>query len=77
MAARAAACSLLLVVTGSAQAASVTLAQVRANGALRCGIGEDLPGFAAKDATGRHRGFSVDFCRAVAAAVLGDPDKVT
>ena len=77
MAARAAACSLLLVVTGSAQAASVTLAQVRANGALRCGIGEDLPGFAAKDATGRYRGFNVDFCRAVAAAVLGDPDKVT
>ena len=71
------ACSLLLVVTGTAQAASVTLAQVRANGALRCGIGEDLPGFAAKDATGRYRGFNVDFCRAVAAAVLGDPDKVT
>ena len=71
------ACGFLLAVSGTAQAASVTLAQVRANDALRCGIGEELPGFAAKDATGRYRGFNVDFCRAVAAAVLGDPDKVS
>jgi len=43
---------------------------------LRCGVSEDIPGFSERDADGRWRGFDVDFCRAVAAAVLGDPDKV-
>ena len=73
----AAACAALLALSGAAHAASDTLARVRANGALRCGIPEQLPGFAEKDASGRYRGFSADFCRAVAAAVLGDPEKVT
>lgn len=73
----AAALAALLGLGAPAHAESHTLAQVRSNGALRCGIGENLPGFAEKDAAGRYRGFSADFCRAVAAAVLGDPDKVT
>ena len=60
----------------AAQAASETLARVRSNQVLRCGIGENLAGFSEKDASGRYRGFNVDFCRAVAAAVLGDPAKV-
>lgn len=72
----AAACAALLALAGAAQAASDTLAQVRANRALRCGIPENLPGFAEKDSAGRYHGFSVDFCRAVAAATLGDPEKV-
>ena len=33
-------------------------------------------GFSEKDVSGHYRGFNVDFCRAVAAAVLGDPAKV-
>jgi general L-amino acid transport system substrate-binding protein len=59
-----------------AHAASETLAVVKGNKFLRCGIGENVPGFSEKVASGGYRGFNVDFCRAVAAAVLGDPDKV-
>jgi general L-amino acid transport system substrate-binding protein len=60
----------------AAEAASETLTRVRNNQVLRCGIGENLAGFSEKDTSGRYRGFNVDFCRAVAAAVLGDPAKV-
>ena len=49
---------------------------VKTRGQLRCGVSEGIPGFSERDADGRWRGFDVDFCRAVAAAVLGDPDKV-
>jgi len=42
---------------------------------LTCGVNPGLPGFAFTDNRGRWRGFNVDFCRALAAAVLGDPDK--
>lgn len=49
---------------------------VKARGQLRCGVSEGIPGFSEQDADGRWRGFDVDFCRAVAAAVLGDPNKV-
>lgn len=58
-----------------AHAASETLAVVKGNKFLRCGIGENVPGFSEKVPSGGYRGFNVDFCRAV--AVLGDPDKVT
>ena len=64
------------LLTPAAEGASETLARVRSNHVLRCGIGENLAGFSEKDASGRYRGFNVDFCRAVAAAVLGDPTKV-
>lgn len=57
-------------------APSPTLKAVRARGALRCGVNPELPGFAFQDNGGRWRGFNVDFCRALAAAVLGAPDKV-
>ncbi len=71
----AAACLALLA--GQSQgAAAGTLDDVRAAGMLRCGVSEGLPGFSDKDAAGAWHGFDVDFCRAVAAAVIGDPDKV-
>ena len=53
-----------------------TLAKIRATGKVRCGISENLRGFAEKDAQGRWTGLNVDFCRAVAAATLGDAEKV-
>lgn len=53
-----------------------TLDTVKARGTLNCGVGESFPGFFAADATGRWSGLDVDFCRAVATAVLGDPEKV-
>lgn len=55
---------------------SETLAQIRRRGRLNCGVHEGLVGFAYTDNRGRWRGFDVDFCRATAAAVLGDPDAV-
>jgi general L-amino acid transport system substrate-binding protein len=54
-----------------------TLETVRARDRLFCGVGESFPGFFAMDSTGKWQGLDVDFCRAVAAAVLGDADKVT
>jgi general L-amino acid transport system substrate-binding protein len=53
-----------------------TLRGVRERGALACGVNENLPGFAAKDAKGEWSGFDVDFCRALAAAIFNDPGKV-
>lgn len=50
-----------------------TLAAVRARGHLVCASTDPLPGFAQINADGRWVGFDVDFCRAVAAAVFGDP----
>ena len=41
-------------------------------GVVRCGSRDELPGFNFLDATGEHVGFDADFCRAIAAAVLGD-----
>lgn len=62
--------------TKSAPQIGPTLAAVRKRGALRCGTSAAYPGFGEVDAAGRWSGFDVDFCRAVAAAVFGDPSKV-
>lgn len=55
---------------------SETLQAVKRRGRLNCGVHEGLVGFAYTDNRGQWRGFDVDFCRALAAAVLGDPDAV-
>lgn len=52
------------------------LARVRANGQVVCGGRTDLAGFGYLDENGRNIGFDIDICRAVAAAVLGDPEAV-
>jgi general L-amino acid transport system substrate-binding protein len=53
-----------------------TLEDVQARGELNCVVTTGLAGFAAPDENGRWEGFDVGFCRAVAAAVLGDGEKV-
>lgn len=53
-----------------------TLDDVRARDKLVCGVSEGLGGFSEQDGAGAWQGFDVDFCRAVAAAVLGDTAKV-
>ncbi len=53
------------------------LATVLARGTLRCGVSGSLVGFSFEEADGTYSGFDADFCRAVAAAVLGDPAAVT
>ncbi|MFT0860354.1 amino acid ABC transporter substrate-binding protein [Ancylobacter sp. G4_0304] len=60
----------------STAADAATLADVKARGTLKCGVSQGLQGFSAKDDKGEWKGFDVDLCRAVAAAVLGDPAKV-
>jgi len=70
-----AAAALLIGLAGSLQAA--TPDDVKARGQLSCGVNPNLPGFSAKAEDGTWSGFDVDFCRAIAAAVLGDPAKVS
>ena len=53
-----------------------TLSDVQARGTLNCGVTTGLAGFAAPDDQGNWTGLDVDMCKAVAAAVLGDPSKV-
>src|SRR5215475_5880131 len=57
-------------------ASAGTLDDVRSRDKLICGVSEGLPGFSEKDGSGVWRGFDVDFCKAVAAAVFGDTAKV-
>ncbi|WP_395408709.1 amino acid ABC transporter substrate-binding protein [Pseudoduganella sp. UC29_106] len=52
------------------------LAAVKARGVLNCGVSGGAPGFSTVDADGNWRGLDTDVCRAVAAAVLGDPARV-
>ncbi len=67
-----------LTLAGLAATASsaTTLEDVKARGKLNCGVNTGLVGFAAPDANGNWDGFDIAFCRAVAAAVLGDPQAV-
>jgi general L-amino acid transport system substrate-binding protein len=52
------------------------LAEVQSRGTLLCGVNNAVPGFGFVDAAGEHTGFDIDFCRAIAAGVLGDPAAV-
>jgi general L-amino acid transport system substrate-binding protein len=52
------------------------LAQVQARGVLKCGVSGAAVAFSEQQADGSFTGFDVDWCRAVAAAVLGDADAV-
>ena len=45
-------------------------------GNLLCGVNDQLPGFGILESDGAYSGFDVDFCKAVAAAVLGDAEAV-
>ncbi|WGR90759.1 amino acid ABC transporter substrate-binding protein (plasmid) [Bradyrhizobium sp. ISRA443] len=57
-------------------AAQQTLDQVHKRGRLECGVSPIAPGFSYLDSQGRRRGFDVDLCRAVAAAIFADDTKV-
>ncbi|MCZ6532128.1 MAG: amino acid ABC transporter substrate-binding protein [SAR324 cluster bacterium] len=61
--------ALVAVGSGQALAASPTLDSIKSRGALKCGITTALAGFAFADKRGVWRGFDVDFCRALAAAL--------
>ena len=63
-----------LLVAGAAHAA--TLDDIKKAGALNCGVSQGLPGFSNPDDKGSWTGIDVDYCKALAAAVLGDANKV-
>jgi general L-amino acid transport system substrate-binding protein len=55
---------------------AATLEDVKAKGYVQCGVTGGVPGFSAPDANNNWSGLEVDFCRAVAAAIFDDADKV-
>ena len=59
-----------------AQGRAPTLDTVKQRGQLICGVNTGLPGFSSPDQQGNWSGMDVEFCRAIAVAVLGDPTKV-
>ncbi|MFT4867132.1 MAG: general L-amino acid transport system substrate-binding protein, partial [Ilumatobacter sp.] len=58
------------------QSSGGRLAAVQAAGVVECGGNDTLPGFGIIDAEGNFSGFDVDFCKVIAAAVLGDSEAV-
>lgn len=56
--------------------AQATLDAVRARGTLACGVNTQTPGFTTLDSQGRFQGLVADLCRGLAAAVLGDANRV-
>ncbi|KGJ05963.1 L-glutamine-binding protein /L-glutamate-binding protein /L-aspartate-binding protein /L-asparagine-binding protein [Paracoccus halophilus] len=68
--------AVVLAASGAMAAEGDTLNEVKTRGVLNCGVNTGLVGFAAPDANGNWSGFDVAFCKALAAAVLGDGEKV-
>jgi len=64
-----------LAVAGTALAGP-TMDTVKKNGVVTCGVSTGLAGFSLADAQGKYTGLDVDYCRQLAAAVLGDANKV-
>jgi len=70
------AASVLAAVLGAQAASAQTLKAVKDRDVLSCGVSQGLPGFSSPDDKGNWTGIDVDVCRAIAAAVLNDPNKV-
>ena len=71
-----AACAVTALTLTPQAAKAGTLEDVKARGVLNCIVNTGLPGFSYTDPSGRWKGFDADMCRSVAAAVLGDGEKV-
>src|SRR6516162_7545463 len=68
---------LAALVAGSPTGRAQTLTAVKARGTLNCGVGQGLLGFSSQSDKNNWTGLDVDICRAIAAAIFGDPSKVT
>jgi general L-amino acid transport system substrate-binding protein len=66
----------LLLAIAAQSASAQTLKAVKDRGMLNCGANGSLAGFGLPDAQGKWTGLDVDFCKAIAAAVLNDAEKV-
>ncbi|HSE76979.1 MAG TPA: amino acid ABC transporter substrate-binding protein [Alphaproteobacteria bacterium] len=60
----------------SATALAATLDDVKQRGVVHCGTAPNIPGYAFTDDQGNRRGFDIDLCRALAAAIFGDSNKI-
>ena len=69
------AAGMLALGIGQAQAGQ-TLDTVKARGTLNCGVNVGVAGFSLPDSQGIWRGMDADLCRAISAAMFGDPNKV-
>lgn len=67
---------LVIVLLFFGQAYADTIADIKGRGYLKCGVSQGLPGFSTADKDGNWFGIDADFCRAIAAAVLGESTKV-
>jgi len=65
----------LSMLPGTAAQAATLLESIKARGTLHCGVSEGIPGFSLA-VQGRWQGLDVDYCRALASALLGNPDAV-
>src|SRR5215468_9922586 len=65
-----------LIAVGTVGLQAATLDTVRQRGSLVCGVSTGFAGFSAPDSQGNFKGLDADYCRALAAGVLGDPSKV-
>ena len=72
----AAAAGLAAIFMSTGAMAGKDLDAVKARGALICGVGTGTAGFMLADSQGKWVGLDVDVCRAVAAAIFGDAEKV-
>jgi general L-amino acid transport system substrate-binding protein len=68
--------ALALAAATGAASAGPTLDAIKQRGTLVCGVHTGLTGFSAPDNTGKYAGIDVDYCKALAAAILGSADKV-
>ena len=66
----------VLGIAAVSAASAQTLNTIKQRGVLNCGSNGSLAGFGLPDAQGRWTGLDVDFCRALAAAIFNDPNKV-
>ena len=62
--------------TEAAQGGGNLLDEIVERGTLRCGVNNTVPGFGFDAGGGEIEGFDIDFCRAFAAAILGDPEAI-
>jgi general L-amino acid transport system substrate-binding protein len=67
--------ALTLAALGAGAAQAATLDDVKARGAVQCGVSTGLPGFSFTKADGDWDGFDVAVCRGLAAAIFGDASK--
>jgi general L-amino acid transport system substrate-binding protein len=65
-----------LLAAWAGTASATTLDDVKQRGTLVCGVSTGFAGFSAPDSQGNFKGLDVDYCRALAAGILGNPNKV-